>query len=347
MKTLVTGGIGYIGSHCVAALCEAGHDVAIVDHVGDGSEEVSKRDVIGRLRRLTGVALPLFVVDIRDGQAIANVVAEWQPECVIHLAGLKSATQSLRQAAIYRETNVEGTRNILDALCKHDVFNFVFSSSAAVYGTPQYLPVDEDHPLKPLTPYAETKLEAEHLLACWVREDERRSAFALRYFNPGGAHPSGAIGEFSDKFSDNLVPIIARTATGLRDQVTVYGNDYDTVDGTPMRDFIHIMDLAEVHMAAVEKLRGKSGLEIVNVGAGNGATVLQAIQLFSEAAGAPVPYCIAERRIGDISASIASTERARTLLNWSARRTLEDLCRTALFWQKRQNSWAHAQDLEL
>ena len=330
MKTsiLVTGGTGFIGSHTCVALLEAGHDVVVLDNLCNSDASVIKR--IGRICNRE----PVFVKgDIRDGAKLKRLFNEHPVTAVMHFAGLKAVGESMQEPLAYYENNVSGTLNLLMAMRHAGVRTMVFSSSATVYGSPASVPITEEFPRSTTNPYGATKLTIEDILAdlFWAEPDWHLAR--LRYFNPVGAHESGLIGENPRGVPNNLMPFIAQTAAGLRDELTVFGDDYDTPDGTGVRDYIHVVDLANGHVAALDYLQNKRDILTVNLGTGQGVSVLEMIRAFEETNQCKVPYRISERRPGDIAKCWADTGLANRLLGWQASRTLENMCADSWRWQ--------------
>ena len=300
MRVLVTGAAGYIGSHTLIEMVAAGHEILGIDNFANGSPEA-----VRRASKLAGQELTCHSVDIRDGAALDQVFAAFKPEAVVHFAGLKAVGESNEMPLEYYDNNVTGSVELLRAMDSHECSVIVFSSSATVYGHSQYLPLDEDHAKGPLNPYGRTKYFIEHILEDWAAARPGSSVVSLRYFNPVGAHESGIIGEDPAGAPNNLLPFVSQVAVGRRDHVAVFGNDYDTRDGTGLRDYIHVVDLARAHVAALEYGATHDGTEAINVGCGEGATVLELIAMFEEVSGRTIPYEIAPRRQGDIAASVA------------------------------------------
>jgi UDP-glucose 4-epimerase len=322
MRILLTGGAGYIGSHTAVALIAAGHDVVCFDNMAN-----SRPEVMERLEEITARTIPLIIGDVRDHAALRNALRSHAIDAVIHFAGLKAVGQSTHEPMLYYDNNVRGTLCLLEAMAQCGVRHLVFSSSATVYGEPQYLPLDEDHPTGATNPYGRTKLMAEEMLMDIASADPTWRIAALRYFNPVGAHPSGLIGEDPNGTPNNLMPYIARVAGGRLKRLAVFGNDYPTPDGTGVRDFIHVMDLAEGHVAALQALTARTQpFSVWNLGTGQGYSVLEVVAAFERASGADVPYTIGSRRSGDVGACYASPDRARDELGWQARLGLEDMC---------------------
>jgi UDP-glucose 4-epimerase len=321
MNILLTGGTGYIGSHTAVALAAAGHRVVLYDNLVNSS-----REVLGPLGQIMGVA-PVFIeADTRDTAALTEALRLHRIEAVIHFAGLKAVGESVAKPVEYYAANVQGTISLLEAMQGTGLRSLVFSSSATVYGDPQYLPIDEAHPTSATNPYGRSKLHIEEILADVVRADETWRIACLRYFNPVGAHESGLIGENPNGIPNNLMPFIARVAAGQLAQLSVFGNDYPTPDGTGVRDYIHVMDLAEGHAAALGFLARERGWHAINLGTGQGCSVLEMVQAFEAGSGRAVPFVIAPRRPGDIANCHARVDKARTVLGWQARRGLDEMC---------------------
>lgn len=329
MNVLVTGGLGYIGSHACVALAEAGHRVLIVDNLSN-----AKPSVLERLRELTGAAIEFHRADVRDRAALRAVLAGKDVGAVLHFAGLKAVGESVEKPLAYYEHNVGGTIALLEVMSALEIPRLVFSSSATVYGEPQRLPLTEDHPLRPANPYGSTKLAVERLLADAARPARLRYA-VLRYFNPVGAHPSGRIGEDPLGVPANLFPYLARVAVKALPKLRVFGNDYDTPDGTGVRDYIHVMDLAQGHVAALQALEARPGSFTVNLGTGRGYSVLEALKAFERACGVSIPFEVVARRPGDVAACYADASRAASELGWKAKLDLDAMCRDAWRWQSR------------
>jgi UDP-glucose 4-epimerase len=327
MTILVTGGAGFVGSHASIGLIQAGHRVVIFDNFAN-----ARRDVAGRIERITGVPPTLVEGDVRDGDLLASTLREYRCEAVMHFAALKSIRQSIDQPLAYYETNVLGSLRLVQAMQEVGVGKLVFSSSAAVYGEPISVPLREDHPLAPQNPYARSKRDVEQMLEDIVRTASWLRIAILRYFNPAGAHPSGLIGENPLEPPDNIMPRIARVAAGRDPCLAVFGNDYETPDGTCMRDYVHVMDLAEGHLRALECLQTEK-LITVNLGTGCGVSVLELIHAFSKGSGRKIPYRFSGRRPGDVASCFADPGLALRKLNWSARRSVADMCQDSWRWQ--------------
>ncbi len=322
MKILLTGGTGYIGSHVAAALVASGHEVVCFDNLAN-----SDADVIDRLEAITGRAIPLVVGDIRDGDAVRQAITRHCVEAVIHFAGLKAVGESVAEPIKYYDNNVRGTLSLVEAMTDCGIKTLVFSSSATVYGQPQYLPLDENHPTSATNPYGRTKLMIEEMLADIAASDPEWRIATLRYFNPVGAHDSGLIGENPNGIPNNLMPFISRVAAGRLDGLSIFGNDYDTPDGTGVRDYIHVLDLADGHVAALDAIsRAEPALSTWNLGTGQGYSVLDMVAAFERVNGVRIPYRIAPRRDGDVASCFASPERAARDLGWTAQRDLDAMC---------------------
>lgn len=333
MRVLVTGGTGYIGSHTVVELLLEGHDVVIVDSLAN-----SKASVVDRIGEITGRSPELRVADIRDEEAIEKVVAGADFDAVIHFAGLKAVGESVARPLGYYDANVAGSVTLFRVLDRHDVRTVVFSSSATVYGDPDAVPVVETMPTRPPTnPYGRTKLMIEQILSDLYQSDHRWRVGLLRYFNPVGAHESGVIGEDPNDIPNNLMPYIAQVATERLPRLQVFGADYDTVDGTGVRDYIHVVDLARGHLAALRRLEAEGGLHVWNLGTGTGTSVLELVEAFERASAARVPYDIVDRRPGDVAAIWADASKAERELEWTARRSIEEMCGDTWRWQQYAN----------
>lgn len=284
---------------------------------------------------LSGRDIHVIERDVRDHEAMRAVMVSWVPDAVIHFAGLKSVAESVADPALYYDVNVGGTVSLLRAMEEVGCSKLVFSSSATVYGTPDYLPYDEAHPTNPVNPYGRTKRVVEELLSDWVAGQTGRAVTALRYFNPVGAHPSGEIGEDPSGIPNNLMPYVAQVAVGRRPHLTIFGDDYETRDGTGERDYIHVMGLAEAHLAALQHLQAGAGMQVYNIGTGQGATVREIVAAFEAASGVHVPTQVAERRAGDLPRFFADARRAEDAIGWKARRGLPQMCRDSWAWQSR------------
>lgn len=334
MKILVTGGAGYIGSHTVIKLIESGHEVVIVDNLSNANPKV-----LDRIGQLTGVKPAFAKVDIRDREGLTTVCKQAAAEggafdACIHFAGLKAVGESVAKPWEYYENNIGGTLVLLDVLRNHGCKNIIFSSSATVYGEENPIPYIETMQRGSCSnPYGWTKSMIEQILEDMAKAGQLDTVVLLRYFNPAGAHPSGLIGEDPKGIPNNLMPYISQVAVGRRDHLTVFGNDYDTPDGTCRRDYLHVMDLAEGHVKAVEYSAEASGVEIFNLGTGTPYSVLDMVNAFGRATGVEIPYEFGSRREGDLPQFWANADKAKTVLGWSAQHSLEDMCRDAWNWQ--------------
>ncbi|ALU40573.1 UDP-glucose 4-epimerase [Kocuria flava] len=330
MKILVTGGTGYIGSHTVLALLEAGHDVVVADNLSNSS-----RTSLDRVEELAGRRVAAFErTDLLDAAGLDALFAAHRPEAVIHFAGLKAVGESAEKPLWYYRTNVAGTLNLLDAMAAHGCRSIVFSSSATVYGAPEEMPLTEKQPMDAQNPYGRTKEHIEDMLVDLAASDPAWSVALLRYFNPVGAHPSGRIGEDPTGVPNNLLPFIAQVAVGRRPALRVFGDDYPTPDGTGVRDYIHVVDLAEGHLRALDRITGRPGVHTWNLGTGRGHSVLEVHAAFERASGRTVPYEVVDRRPGDAAVSYADPSAALADLGWSAERDLDTMCRDHWNWQR-------------
>lgn len=328
-RVLVTGGCGYIGSHTVVELQKNGFDVVIVDNLSN-----SKEAVLDRIQQITGTKPTFYKVDMTDKAALRGVFEKEKFSDVIHFAGLKAVGESVRKPLEYYRNNLDSTMNLLELMREFGVKNIVFSSSATVYGNPATVPITEDFPLSCTNPYGQTKLMIEYILKDLYKADASFNIALLRYFNPIGAHPSGLIGEDPNGIPNNLVPYITQVAVGKLERLNVFGNDYPTRDGTGVRDYIHVVDLAKGHLAALKKLSENCGLVIYNLGTGNGYSVLEVLNAFSETVGRPLPYVIAPRRAGDIAECYADPTKAYKELGWKAELDLKNMAEDSWRWQK-------------
>ncbi len=329
MAVLVTGGAGYIGSHTCVELLNAGYEVVIADNLCNASEEA-----VNRVEELTGRSVAFERVDLCDLQAVKTLFAEHKDiTSVIHFAALKAVGESVEKPLEYYSNNLICTLNVLNTMREHGVTDFVFSSSATVYGDPATVPITEDFPLSATNPYGRTKLMIEDMLRDIAHADKSLNVALLRYFNPIGAHKSGRIGENPNGIPNNLVPYIAQVAVGKREKISVFGDDYNTKDGTGVRDYIHVVDLALGHVAALKKLSQKPGTFICNLGTGNGYSVKEVIQAYEKASGRSVPFAIAPRRAGDIATCYADTKKAKEELGWTAQYSLLEMCADSWNWQ--------------
>ncbi len=328
MNILVTGGAGYIGSHTCLELLKAGYQVVVVDNLSNSS-----RESLRRVEKLAGRSLTFYETDILDREGLDKIFSEESIDGVIHFAGLKAVGESVEKPLEYYYNNVTGTLVLCDVMRKHGVKNIVFSSSATVYGLPKTVPIKEDFPLSVTNPYGRTKLMIEEILQDFYVADDQWNITLLRYFNPIGAHESGLIGEDPSGIPNNLVPYVTQVAIGKREFVRVFGNDYDTPDGTGVRDYIHVVDLALGHVKAIEHMNDKKGVKIYNLGTGNGYSVLDIIHSFEKVIGRKIPYEIQGRRSGDIATCYADASLARKELGWTAVFDLEKMCKDAWNWQ--------------
>ena len=332
MKILVTGGAGYIGTHTLIELQKAGRETVVVDNLANSQKESLNR--VSEL--LGGVEIPFYKVDIRDREGLNRVFQEHEFDACIHFAGLKAVGESVEKPLEYYENNMSGTFVLLDVMRKHNCKNIIFSSSATVYGDPAVIPITEDCPKGHCTnPYGQTKSMLEQVLIDIQKADPEWNVVLLRYFNPIGAHKSGRIGENPNGIPNNLMPYITQTAVGKRKELGVFGNDYDTPDGTGVRDYIHVVDLATAHVAALKAIADKKGLAIYNIGTGHGYSVLDVVHAFEKANNLKVPYVIKPRRAGDIATCFCDPTKAKIELGWEAKYGIEDMCRDSWNWQKK------------
>ncbi len=330
MRVLLTGGAGYIGSHTLLKLLQQGDEVLVLDNYSNSSPHA-----LERVRRLANSSFEIREGDICDAGFLDQVFKEFRPEAVIHFAGLKAVGESNEKPLMYYSQNVSGSITLLACMQKHDCRQIVFSSSATVYGEAKYLPFDEAHPLQPTNPYGRTKLFVEEIIRDWAKSWPQASAVLLRYFNPVGADASGLIGEDPRATPNNLVPYISQVAVGRMAHLNVFGGDYDTRDGTGERDYIHVEDLAAAHLASVRFSQGKTGCEAINIGTGNGTTVLELLKAFEDASGQKIAHKIVDKREGDVARSFASVSKAYELLGWRAERDVNDMCKSTWNWQSK------------
>ena len=329
MKILVSGGAGYIGTHTCVALLEAGYDVVVADNLINAS-----REALRRVEEITGKTVPFVKADLCDRRATEALFdAHPDIEAVIHFAALKAVGESVRKPLEYYTNNLTNTLTVLNVMREHGVRNFVFSSSATVYGDPQTVPIREDAPCSATNPYGYTKLMLERILTDCCAADPNLNVALLRYFNPIGAHPSGKIGEDPNGIPNNLVPYIAKVAAGQLECLHIFGGDWPTHDGTGVRDYIHVVDLARGHVAALDKLKENCGLFICNLGTGKGYSVLDVLHAYEKACGHPLPYVMDPRRPGDVAACWADPSKARAELGWTAKYGMEEMCATSWRWQ--------------
>lgn len=330
MNVLVTGGAGYIGSHTCVELLDAGHNIIVVDNLYN-----SKEEALERVKELTGKTLTFHKVDLLDREALDDVFKSHSIDSVIHFAGLKAVGESVSIPLRYYHNNITGTVILCEFMAKYNIKKIVFSSSATVYGDPHKVPITEDFPLSATNPYGRTKLMIEEILGDLYVSDNAWDISILRYFNPVGAHPSGRIGEDPNGIPNNLLPYISQVAVGKLQKLSVYGNDYPTHDGTGVRDYIHVVDLAIGHLRALEVLDGHHGVKAYNLGTGKGYSVLDVVKAFEKASGKPVPYKIVGRRPGDIASCYADPAMAERELGWAAKRNLDDMCKDTWNWQSK------------
>lgn len=331
MTILVTGGAGYIGSHTIIELINVGHSVVVVDSLVNSSEESLRR-----LEQITGQRIPFYKVDIRDRVGLNVICTKHHFDACIHLAGLKAVGESVSLPWEYYENNINGTLVLVDVLRRHGIKNIIFSSSATVYGDPTSVPITEEYPKGICTnPYGWTKWIIEQILTDIHTADSSWNIVMLRYFNPIGAHPSGLIGENPNGIPNNLMPYITQVAIGKLDKLHVFGDDYDTLDGTGVRDYIHVVDLARGHLAALKAIENQCGVEIYNLGTGKGYSVLEMVQAFQVANGIEIPYVIDSRRPGDIGTCYSASGKALEELGWKAEYGIVDMCRDSWNWQKK------------
>ncbi|WP_129408518.1 UDP-glucose 4-epimerase GalE [Marinitoga lauensis] len=329
MAVLITGGAGYIGSHACVEFLNAGYEIVVMDNFSN-----SKPEALKRIKELTGKDFKFYEVDLLDKNGMKKIFDENKIEAVIHFAGLKAVGESVKIPLKYYHNNITGTLNLLEIMQEKNVKKIVFSSSATVYGNPEKIPVTEDAPLSATNPYGRTKLFIEYILKDLYVSDNEWSIALLRYFNPIGAHPSGRIGEDPNGIPNNLMPYITQVAVGKREKLYVFGNDYDTHDGTGVRDYIHVVDLVIGHIKALEKIMEDSGVKIYNLGTGVGYSVLDVVKAFEEANGVKIPYEITDRRPGDVDKLYANPAKALKELSWKAERNTVDMCRDSWNWQK-------------
>lgn len=329
MAILVTGGTGYIGSHTVVDLMTKGMDVVVVDNYSN-----SKPEVLNRIKQITGKKPRFYELSVQDEDKLREVFKKEKITDVIHFAGLKSVAESVAKPALYVANNVGSSRVLLKVMKEFNVYNLVFSSSATVYGVPKHVPLSENDPVGGCTnPYGQTKLDIEYMLIDFAKQNPKANIAILRYFNPIGAHPSGLIGEDPNGIPNNLMPYITQVAIGKRDHLNVYGDDYKTVDGTGVRDYIHVIDLAYGHLCALKKLKENPGLVIYNLGTGKGTSVLELVHAFERVNNVKVPYVVCPRRPGDVDENYANADKAYFEMGFKTALTIEDACRDAWNWQ--------------
>ncbi len=328
MKILVTGGAGYIGSHTCLELLDKGYEVVVVDNLAN-----SKKEALNRVEDITGKKLSFYQVDLLEQEKLEFIFTEHKIDAVIHFAGYKAVGESVSKPLSYYHNNITGTLYLCEAMEKYGVKNLVFSSSATVYGDPETVPIKEDFPLSATNPYGRTKLFIEEILRDLHVANNSWNIALLRYFNPVGAHPSGRIGEDPNDIPNNLMPYISQVAVGKLDKLSIFGDDYPTKDGTGVRDYIHVVDLAIGHIKALEILEKNPGVVTYNLGTGKGYSVLEVVKAFEEASGQEVPYELTERRPGDVAACYADPQKAKKELGWEAERDIVDMCRDVWKWQ--------------
>ncbi len=331
-KILVTGGVGYIGSHTCIELSQAGYELVVYDNLSNSNIEALKR-----VEKIIGKSITFIEGDILDNQLLEKTFNEYNFYAVIHFAGLKAVGESCEKPLLYYKNNVTGSINLLEVMKKYKVKNLVFSSSATVYGNPETLPIVETASRSCTNPYGQSKLTIEYILEDLAKSDNEWNIIALRYFNPVGAHESGLIGEDPNDIPNNLMPYISQVAVGKLKQLSIFGNDYDTIDGTGVRDFIHVVDSAKGHVSALNYIDNQGdkslGFVAINLGTGQGTSVLQLVNAFIENTAQQVPYVFVERRVGDIASCYASADKAKNLLNWQANLTIDDMCKDSWKWQ--------------
>lgn len=329
MNILLTGGAGYIGSHTAVVLTQAGHEVVLLDNFCN-----SRKSVLERLQKILGKALPCVEGDVRDTALVTKALQDYKIDAVIHFAGLKAVGESVEKPIEYYANNIQGTISLLEAMKSANIKTLVFSSSATVYGDPQYLPIDENHPTSATNAYGRSKLHIEEMLKDVANSDPSWKIICLRYFNPVGAHESGLIGEDPNGIPNNLMPYIAQVAAGKLPHLNIYGDDYPTADGTGVRDYIHVMDLAEGHIAALAHVQNHEGWDVFNLGTGHGTSVLEMISSYQKASDKEICYQIKGRRTGDIACCHTRVDRSQSVLGWHSKRSLDQMCETSWFWQK-------------
>ena len=328
MAILVTGGAGYIGSHTCVELLKVGYEIIVVDNLSN-----SKPVALHRIQEISGRNLKFYEVDLLHKEALDKVFFENNIEAVIHFAGLKAVGESVALPLAYYHNNVTGTIVLCEKMQKYEIKNMVFSSSATVYGTPERVPISEDFPRSATNPYGRTKLMIEEILSDLYVADKKWSIALLRYFNPIGAHDSGRIGEDPNGIPNNLMPFVTQVALGKRERLNIFGKDYNTDDGTGVRDYIHVVDLAKGHIKALERVMGRNGVDAYNLGTGKGYSVLEVVKAFEQVTAQEIPYRFTDRRPGDIGICYAETTKAKRELGWSAEKSMEDMCRDAWYWQ--------------
>lgn len=328
MAILVTGGAGYIGTHTSLDLLNEGHDIVVIDNLSNGNY-----DAIKRIEKLSNKRIKFYKSDLLDKGAIDYIFKENRIEAVIHFAGLKSVGESVQKPLFYYQNNLISTMNLCEIMSKHNIKKLIFSSSATVYGVPDKVPITEDFPRSATNPYGQSKLFIEHILEDLVISDPTWKIILLRYFNPIGAHPSGLIGEDPKGIPNNLMPFITQVAIGKREKLSVFGNDYPTQDGTGIRDYIHVSDLATGHLKALNYINKISGIDAFNLGTGRGYSVLELIQCFEKISGIKIPYEITKRRPGDVAICYADPSKAQNMLDWKAQKSIEEMLTDSWNWQ--------------
>ena len=329
MTILLTGGTGYIGSHTALALHKAGYDVLLLDNLCN-----SNLTVIDRLFAISGHRFRFIQGDVRDSSLLDKIFKDFAIDSVIHFAGLKAVGESNVRPLDYYDNNVHGSLNLLSCMSRHDIYKFVFSSSATVYGNPLYLPIDEDHPKSATNPYASSKLQVEQILIDLAKSNAHWRIACLRYFNPVGADVSGLIGENPNGVPNNLMPYISQVATGQLKKLNIFGDDYPTVDGTGVRDYLHVTDLAEGHLAALRYLQHSAGFNCFNLGTGSGSSVKEMVATFEKVNQVKIPFEVVSRRTGDVASCYAKVEKSNLELNWKANKGLDEMCSSAWKWQQ-------------
>jgi len=328
LRVLVTGGAGYIGSHTCVELLNAGHEVFVIDNFCNGHEVA-----LERVRGITNCELQFINADIRDTKALHKIFKTFTPEAVIHFAGLKAVGESVADPLMYYDVNVGGSVSLLKVMSKVECNNIIFSSSATVYGDPKYLPYDEEHPTNPVNPYGRTKLLIENIINDWTKVDTKRRGTILRYFNPVGAHKSGQIGEEPIGIPNNLMPYIAQVADGRREYLSIFGNDYETADGTGARDYVHVVDLALAHISALNQNK-LNNFEILNIGGGKGTTVFELLKTFEKTCGISIKFKYLPRRDGDLAAFWANSSKSYEKMRWKPERNINKICEDTWRWHK-------------
>jgi len=328
LNILLTGGTGYIASHTAVVLAKAEHNVVLLDNFSN-----SRRSVSARINQISNQVIPCIEGDVRDTPLLIKTLSDFKIDAVIHFAGLKSVAESVQEPLQYYDNNITGSISLLEAMKSVDIKTIVFSSSATVYGPPNYLPYDEIHPLNPINPYGRTKMQVEQILQDLANSDPKWNIALLRYFNPVGAHESGLIGEEPCGAPNNLMPYIMQVSSGRLPHLNIFGNDFDTLDGTGERDYIHIVDLAEGHLAALKYLQNHGGCQTFNLGTGNPVSVLQLVKAYEKASGKKIPTKIVQRRLGDLAICYSNPKKAFELLHWKVTKSIDDMCLSAMQWQ--------------